>query len=497
MKNKFLRLTFSVLLFFHLPCICIAQPPPIILHNQRELFIDNYLVEELNNIDTRLAIPVSAGAALQFNEPWEGKFSGAYVSVINDGNRYRLYYRGVGEGKGANGQVTCYAESTDGINWIKPHLRLFMVNGTLENNVVMPGNPQQSTHNFSVIYDGRPGVKAEEKYKAVGGVSSSNRANRGLFRYVSGDGVHWKRYADTTALFTGYAMDSQNVLAWLPSENSYAVYLRAWTGDTPGDVHLKGTRTIARSVSKDFIHWSEPVLMQFGDAQPENLYTNATHPYFRAPQILISLPFRFSPENRVLSDSEMINNGIDPSMWKGVSDAVLMTSRGGNMYERKFLESFVRPGLNQQNWAARSTIPALGVIPTGTNEMSLFLTRAYGTKDCYLERMTLRKDGFSSLHAGYTQGYAITKLLILKGNNFLINYSASSIGYIKVVLLGEDDKEIEGFKETDSELLRGDKIDSKVIWKSGKTIKQLNNTKVRIKLIVRDADIYSLAVFDK
>ena len=69
MKNKLLLLTFSILVFFYFPYISIGQPPPIILHNQRELFIDNYLVEKLNNIDTRLAIPVSAGAALQFNEP--------------------------------------------------------------------------------------------------------------------------------------------------------------------------------------------------------------------------------------------------------------------------------------------------------------------------------------------------------------------------------------------------------------------------------------------
>lgn len=481
---------------FYAPKIIIAQQQPIILHNQRELFIDNYLIEKISNIDIRLATPVSGGIALKFNEPWEGKFSGAYVSVIHDSSRYRLYYRGVGEGKGANGQVTCYAESSDGINWIKPKLRLFLIKGTLENNVVIPGNPQQSSHNFSVIYDGRPGVAPGEKYKAVGGVSSSARANRGLFRYVSGDGIHWKRYTDTTALFTGYAMDSQNVLAWLPAENCYAIYLRMWTGDKPGDVHLKGFRTIARSVSKDFIHWSEPVMMQFGDAPQENLYTNATHPYYRAPQILISMPFRFSPDNRVLSDEEMINNGIDSTMWKGVSDAVLMTSRGDTKYERKFLESFIRPGLNQQNWAARSTIPALGIIPTGANEMSLFVTRAYGTKDCFLERMKLRTDGISSLHAGFTEGEAVTKPLILNANSLVINYSASSIGYVKVVLIGEDDKVLTGFGEVDAVLLRGDNIDKKVTWKTGNTIQQLGNKKVRIKFIARDADVYSFAVYD-
>lgn len=477
-----------------------AQNKPVTLHNQRELFIDNHLIDKLHKMETRLATPVSGGVALEFNAPWEGNFAGAYVSVINEGTRYRMYYRGQGAGNGANGEVTCLAESPDGINWTKPTLNLFESKGTKNNNVVMKGNLQQSSHNFSVIYDNRPGVPADQRYKAVGGVASSiKRAARGLYRYVSADGIHWNRLkADTTALFRdGYGMDSQNVLAWVPSENTYAIYLRRWTDDKPGDTKLlKGVRTIARSVSKDFINWSEPVTMSFGDTPLEDLYTNATHPYFRAPQILISMPFRFAPESRVLTDDEMKANGISANMWKGISDAVLLTSRGGNIYERKFMESFLRPGSDQRNWAARSNIPALGVIPTGKNEMSFFVTRAYSTKDCHLERMTLRTDGFASLHAGYAEGNTTTKPVILRGNRFNINYSTSSIGYVKVVLLDENGKELPGYGEADAEKIVGDKIDGEVKWKSGKTLKDLGGKNVRIKFIARDADVYSFGVFD-
>ncbi|MEJ7826748.1 MAG: hypothetical protein WKF91_01080 [Segetibacter sp.] len=107
MINKVLFFVVTALVLSYFPSATKGQQQSIVLHNQRELFIDNYLIEKLNNIDTRLATPVCGGTALKFNELWEGKFSGAYVSVINEGSRYRLYYRGVGEGKGANGQVTC------------------------------------------------------------------------------------------------------------------------------------------------------------------------------------------------------------------------------------------------------------------------------------------------------------------------------------------------------------------------------------------------------
>ena len=37
--------------------------------------------------------------------------------------------------------VTCYAESPDGIHWVKPNLGLYEVMGSRENNVVLAGDP--------------------------------------------------------------------------------------------------------------------------------------------------------------------------------------------------------------------------------------------------------------------------------------------------------------------------------------------------------------------
>ncbi|MFC5412053.1 hypothetical protein ACFPMF_22200 [Larkinella bovis] len=471
-----------------------AQNQPIVLRNQRELFVDKYLIDTLINLDWRLGTPVSAGKALQFDQPWEGRFC-TYVSVVNAGDRFQMYYRGLAgyENKGDQ-QVTCYAESRDGIHWTKPNLKLFKVNGTLDNNVVLADNRQRSTHNLTVMYDPRPGVPAEERYKAVGGESNTKIPSSGLFRYVSADGIHWKRYPkDTTALFHDFALDSQNVLTWVPEENVYALYLRAWTGGKPGDLYpAGGVRSIARSVSRDFLHWSKPEMMTFGPTETEHLYTNTTHPYFRAPQILIAMPFRFSPQLKVLSDAQLIENGTDPTQWKGVADGVFMTSRGGNRYDRTFMQSFVRPGSEQKNWGARSNIPALGIIQTGPAELSFFVTRAYGTPSVFLERMTLRIDGFASLHGGYKEGSMVTKPVFLKGKELVANYATSSVGYVKVAILEENGQVIPGLEE--SVPLVGDKIDGPITWKSGKTVSELGDRKVRLKLIVRDADLYSFAI---
>lgn len=483
------------------PLTGLAQDKPIVIQNQRELFVDDYLVEKLDRMESRLGVPASGGKALEFNEPWEGLFSLA-GSVVNDGIMYRMYYRGLPGTSETTPSNNCYAESVDGIHWKKPALRQVEFKGSLENNIIKDG-----VH--VVMYDDKPGIPYRQKYKTLKGGTKT-----GLYVMVSGDGFHWKRLDETpdaVGVAKGHALDSPNVLAWVPSENQYAIYMRDWTGftlgaPTPkepnefGNIHpfYHGVRTLMRSTSTDLIHWTDPVRMTFGDTPVEHFYTNATQAYFRAPQILIAMPMRYKPDwnANVLSNAELKANGIHPVQWMGVSDTVLLTSRGGNSFDRKFVESFVRPGLSQQNWGARSQIAAMGVIPTGPGEISFFVTRGYATKDVFVERMTLRTDGFASLHAGYPEGSATTKPLTLRGNRMELNYSCSPVGYVKIVLLDEAGKELPGFGLADAEPIRGDKIDGKVKWKSGKIVRDAGDQKVRIKFIAKDADIYSFGIFD-
>src|SRR5690606_16883096 len=187
------------------------------------------------------------------------------------GNLYRAYYRGghsIGEGKRT--QNTCYAESIDGINWTKPSLGIVEVNGSKSNNVILAVEPE--THNFSPFIDKNPTVSPDQKYKSFGGDSK-----KGLIPYVSSDGIHWKRLREEGVITDGW-LDSQNVSFWSESEGFYVCYFRSWTG-----TQIRGYRSISRVTSTDFINWSEPEEMTYGDTPFEHLYTQQTSPYFRAP----------------------------------------------------------------------------------------------------------------------------------------------------------------------------------------------------------------------
>ena len=141
------------------------------------------------------------------------------------------------------------------------------------------------------------------------------------------------------------------------------------------------------------------------------------------------------------------------------SDGVLMTTRAGSTrYDFTFRESLLRPGIGDDNWTTRNNYPACGVIQTGGTEMSIFVQRRYSQTAAYLERMTLRLDGFASLNAGYQEGEMVTKLLDFTGNKLELNYSTSAAGRIRVEILDEYGTSIDGYGLDDCDGLIGDEI---------------------------------------
>ena len=453
-----------------------ANRGPLEIGNRRELFVDHYLIDRLDGGSLRLHEPRPAGAAIKFDRPWEGCASG-YITVLEDDGVYRMYYRGH---PGAGPQVTCYAHSADGIEWTKPELGLFDVAGTRDNNVILtPEVAGGSTHNFSPMIDRRPGVPESEQYKALGG-----EYMEGLTAFASADGVTWSKISEEPVITKG-AFDSQNASFWSDAEGLYVCYLRV----TP-----QGIRSIARTTSEDFRTWSEPVEMDYGDTPKEHLYTNGTTPYFRAPHIYVALPGRFWPERRALREED----AAPLDVWEGsggandCSDAVFMTTRGGNRYDRTFMESFVRPGPDKANWVSRANYPAQGVVQTGPMEMSIYVARATGQASAWLDRLTLRTDGFASVHSGYGGGEMLTRPLWFDGGELVINYATSAAGDIRVELRDETNAPIEGFTLDDCDLIIGDDIDRAVTWNGSADVSGAARRPVRLRFAMTDADLYSL-----
>jgi len=351
------------------------------------------------------------------------------------------------------------------------------------------------THNFAPFLDVRPGVPEDQRFKALTrnyGLSFRDKREdiMGLFAFVSADGYHWRKLSNAPLITKGL-FDSQNVSFWSEHEECYVCYLREAAGD--GE-YSHSVRSIARCCSDNFQDWTEPELMDMGGTPPEHLYTNQTQPYFRASHIYIALPGRFMPDRQVLSDEEGEALSILDGKWRDCSDAVLLTSRGGSRYDRTFMESFVRPGLDRRNWTSRCNYPACGIVQTGTDEMSIYVERHNMQAGKYLERLTLRLDGFASLSAGYSGGVMITKPLMFSGERLTLNYATSAAGHIRVDLQDQSGKAIVGHTLQDCSFIVGDEIEHTVTWNGNADISHLSGQPVRFRFELKDADIYSFQV---
>jgi hypothetical protein len=459
----------------------VAQPHPINIGNRVELFVDRHLIDSMDGTELRLHEPRGMESVVQFDKPWEGRYSG-YSTVLKDGFTYRMYYRGLPTaGKdGSNTETTCYAESADGIRWTKPELGLFEWEGSKANNIILAGHAPLS-HNFSPFLDTNPACPPEERLKAVAGTEKS-----GLIAFVSGDGVRWKKIQEEP-VFTEGVFDSQNVAFWSELEQRYVCYFRVWS-----DGGYKGFRSVAKTTSKDFIHWTKPVEMTYGDTPREHLYTNQTHPYYRNPHVYIAIAARFMPGRRVVSAEIFQEIGGEASYSGDSSDTVLMTSRGGTAYDRTFMEGFVRPGLGMNNWTSRTNYPALGVVHIDNERMSFYVNRNYGQTSAYLQRMEMRVDGFSSVHAPYQGGTMTTKPFRFDGNKLHLNYATSAAGSIWVELQQENGRPIPGFGLDDCDEILGDQIARVVTWDGKSDVSGLNRAVIRMRVRMKDVDLYSI-----
>ncbi|MSU65456.1 MAG: hypothetical protein EXS38_04980 [Opitutus sp.] len=485
MRPIYFKIFLAVVLFDCFAALPAAETaaPVRPLGSRLELFVDHHLIDTLSHTELRLNQPVDAGTVLRFDKPWEGAFCN-YLTVLKDGPTYRLYYRGlpVAGPDGGPKETTCYAESDDGINWRKPDLGIFEINGDRHNNVVLDHSFAPVSHNFCPMIDTRPGVPASERYKGLGGLYNYRDTNgkmvicEGLQAFASPDGIHWRRLRPEAVITReNYPVVTSDTSLtpsfWSESEGCYVAYLRTWrepaTGALarqhgPGDI-----RWIGRVTSPDFIHWSKIEMMSFGDAPLDQLYNNVTSPYFRAPHIYVGAPPLIVFDRPLVTVEQARVIGVDPDQSRDASEPVLISSRGGTRYDRTFLEPFIRNGIGPENWTSRNNYSALNFVPTGRNEMSLYIEQAYAQPGCHLQRYVLPLDRFASVHAAMSGGEFTTHPLTFSGRSLFLNYSTSVSGSIRVEIQDAAGRPIPGFTLVDSIETVGNEIEHTAAWKGG------------------------------
>lgn len=466
---------------------------PVEIGSRLELFIDGHLIEKLTGARQVLHHPTPREVAMVHDAAWEGSACG-YHTVFKDGERYRMYYRGmhmiVQPKKVVKPRrwVACLAESADGIRWTRPELGIVEFDGSRKNNILEIGD---CGHDFSPFRDANPACKPEARYKAVA------RGKGGLLAFQSPDGIRWSPVNGGKPIITKGAFDTQNIAFWDAVRGEYRAYIRDFR---------KGIRDIRTATSKDFVQWTDPVWLDYPGAPREQLYTNQIKPYSRAPHLFIGFPTRYldrgwAESTKALPDLEhrKLRATANRRYGTALTEGLLMSSRDGLTFHR-WPEAFLRPGPEHpENWKYGDNYVAWHAVETRSpiagapNELSLYATEAYWTgTSMVLRRHTLRIDGFVSVQAPAAGGEMLTRPLRFEGNRLVLNFSTSIAGSIRVEIQGADGKSVEGFALADCHETFGDSLERAVSWKGGADVSRLAGKPVRLRFVMRDADVFSL-----
>jgi hypothetical protein len=97
------------------------------------------------------------------------------------------------------------------------------------------------------------------------------------------------------------------------------------------------------------------------------------------------------------------------------------------------------------------------------------------------------------VQAPLSGGEILTHPLVFDGRYLVLNFSASAAGSVRVeVLPRNSDTPLEGFALDQCVELLGDDLQRTVSWRGRPDLGRLSGAPVRLRFVLRDADLYSL-----
>ena len=502
----------------------VTSAAPIDVGNCLQVMWDDYVVDAERTTATRLLHhPVYAGTAMTWDKPWEGdgsEFPCLVVDTGKDGKRlYRLYYLGWNLTRDVFDSTTkpdpmgkrlqeCYAESRDGINWVRPELGLVEFDGSKKNNIIM-GHTTPNWgwgSNCFVFKDDNPKCPPDERYKAV----ASGRGAGHLWVLLSADGINFRLGWKILKLAPRAIMDDTHLASfWYPKTGEYHVYLRGNHLLKPEEVgkmfNDREIRQVRHAVFRDLHRMEESRVIDCvtpeGEASEEYpMYTSCAFPYYRNKDIIVSFATRYNQRGSwndnydLLPDVEhrKMRCKKESRLGLAVTDGLFAVSRDGQKFVR-YDEAFMRPGPQRPgSWVYGSCYPGAFVIPTPAadgsgDELSIYRPLGHMTgRPAKLERFTIRIDGFVSRHATFKEQKVVTKSFVFSGSEMIMNFSTSARGRIAAYLY------LDGAKKPSlaSCWMFGDRVDSPVTFPKGK-LAAFAGKPVRLEFVMSDADLYS------
>ena len=414
----------------------------------RHLFLDLHDVTRMEHLHRRMHAPHRHpnNPVLQGEHPWE-RFASLYGTALRDpgDGLFRMWYLTGPQadgfvqirGRRALGNCTLlgYAESRDGVHWDKPTLNQVDFAGSTANNLIDVG--RSNCEGFALLYDEHDADPAR-RYKAFywehGGTDTfvehqgrliwGQGDGDGMWMSFSPDGIRWQNCEENPVIALG--SDTTQSLVWDERLAAYVAFGRMGSGG----------RRIARSESRDGVHFDQPHTVFAADEWDEEGTQFYGMPLSIYEGIYIGMVWVY-------------REGVD-----GCIDTSLACSRDGIHWQRVLdRQTFLCLG-ERGSWEDGMVRISQQFI-TVDDQIYLYYGGVQGPhtgrKFARVERThasaiglaTLRRDGFVSVEAGDAEGSLLTKPLSVEGDQLCVN--ADSRGYIQVEVTDDVGSPLPGY----------------------------------------------------
>jgi hypothetical protein len=372
------------------------------------------------------------------------------------------------------------ALSSDGVHFEKPNLGVIPYQGSTDNNIVLTEPPVQG----GIFKDGNPNILPEERFKLT-----AFSLHRGIFLYVSPDGINWRRNETIMLPFDcGGGVET----FWDDQRGEYFCHLRHEGGrfgrGPGGDRRTAMARTNEIFKPWPFKRLPNPALRKaftlacFTEELPTPVVKNENGEPYRtraikyewAPDAYFAFIWRLGDLNIRQTELAVSRDGID---WKFYTEPIYFPHswmlNGKKVLESMSVHGLIRRGDELWQYATAE-----------------FAIHARATPDDRLLLYKQRLDGFVSLTAGDQLGTALTRPLVFDGNRLELNIAAQ--GRARVALADEAGQEIEGYRLTDCDPIRSDSVRHRVTWKGKSDVSDLAGQVVRVRFAMRGAKLFAM-----
>ncbi len=456
--------------------------------------------------------PLLAGATI--------KNQVSYSSVYRDtaSGRYQMWYQVTG-----GGVHVAYAESTDGLTLTKPELDLIANPANTDRNLVFTSYDH---YGASVVVD-PPGGDPARRYKmaywsipklegAPADPKDPRGANGGMYVAFSPDGIHWKSEPGPVLHGTyGRITDppfagDPRPLGWLnsvsdvvdatfdPMRGKYVAYTKAWIDGPDGRTFWK--RSIVRTESADFLHWSPAQLVLAPDEHDGK--RPAAFPGTRQGVQLHGAPvfIRHGVYFALVQVADFETDGRQP--------IELAISRDGLTWTRPFRDNaFLPTGAADQFDTARIWSNATPVVLD--DEIRFYYggaenpwtfgkgERGWGSKlkmpQTGIGLATLPLDRFAGVRPLEKIAQITLRPRLLTAAKALSLNADASAGAVRVELLDAAGYRLPGFTKADAVPLTADGLRQRVAWKEADFTK-LPAGEVTIRIHLENAELFALTL---